>query len=157
MLAAAVWVGTAFLVAEESAIYPAHQEQILRGSAEDFVVTRAYTGKTARDFDNPVIRAWESSGLNPLPMPLQGVLMGDFVAAAEAAGRYDLINNPAGQISGMLKKKRPAREIMLSMVREAEDVLDRLSPHRATVLRPFAARAAPIASGIPVPIAAPTE
>jgi NAD(P)H-dependent flavin oxidoreductase YrpB (nitropropane dioxygenase family) len=102
----------------------------LRGSADDFVVTRAYTGKTARDFDNPVIRAWEGSGLSPLPMPLQGVLMGDFVAAAEAAGRYDLINNPAGQISGMLKKKRPAREIMLSMVREAEAVLDRLGSLR---------------------------
>ncbi|HYC47412.1 MAG TPA: nitronate monooxygenase [Burkholderiales bacterium] len=128
--AVAVWVGTAFLVAEESRIYPAHQEEILKGKADDFVVTRAYTGKTARDFDNPVIRAWDSSGLSPLPMPLQGVLMGDFVAAAEAAGRYDLINNPAGQISGLLKKKRPGREIMLSIIREAEGVLDRLGSLR---------------------------
>ncbi len=128
--AVGVWVGTAFLLAEESKIYPAHQEEIMRGNAEDFVVTRAYTGKTARDFDNPVIRAWESSGLSPLPMPLQGVLMGDFVAAAEAADRYDLINNPVGQIAGMLKSRRPAREIMLSIVNEAEGVLDRLGSLR---------------------------
>jgi len=130
--AVGVWVGTAFLLAEESAIYPQHQDEIIRGSAEDFVVTRAYTGKTARDFDNEVIKAWESSGLRPLPMPLQGVLMGDFVAAAEAAGRYELVNNPAGQIGGMLRSRRPAREILRSMVSEAEGVLDRLHGLRGT-------------------------
>jgi len=35
------WVGTAFLLAEESHVYPGHQAEIIRGSAEDFVVTRA--------------------------------------------------------------------------------------------------------------------
>ncbi|MBL8385751.1 MAG: nitronate monooxygenase [Burkholderiales bacterium] len=128
--AVGVWVGTAFLLAEESNIYPVHQEEIIRGNAEDFVVTRAYTGKTARDFDNAVIQAWETSDLKPLPMPLQGVLMDDFVAAADAAGRADLINNPVGQIGGMLKRRRPAREIMMSMVEEAEGVLDRLAAVR---------------------------
>lgn len=129
--AVGAWVGTAFLLAEESDLYPVHQEEIIRGSAEDFVITRAYTGKTARDYDNDVIRAWDRSGLKPLPMPLQGVLMDDFIAAADAAGRADLINNPVGQIGGMLKKKRPAREILLGMVREAEEVLGRLQSMRA--------------------------
>ena len=125
--AVGVWVGTAFLLAEESNIYPTHQEEIMRGSAEDFVITRAYTGKTARDYNNAAIVAWETSGLAPLPMPLQGVLMDDFIAAADAAGRADLINNPVGQIGGMLKERRPARDIMMSMVHEAYDVLDRLA------------------------------
>ena len=130
--AVGAWVGTAFLLAEESNIYAVHQDEIIRGQAEDFVVTRAYTGKTARDFNNDVIRAWDSSGLSPLPMPLQGVLMDDFIAAADAAGRAELINNPVGQIGGMLKRKRPAREIMMSMVHEAEEVLDRLDGMRKT-------------------------
>ena len=128
--AVAVWVGTAFLLANESGIYAAHQEEIMRGSEEDFVVTRCYTGKTARDYKNPIITAWEESGLSPLQMPLQGVLMGDFVAAAEAAGRMDLINNPVGQIAGMLKERRPAKDILLRMVGEAEEVLDRLGSLR---------------------------
>lgn len=128
--AVGVWVGTAFLLAEESDLYPGHQEEIIRGNTEDFVVTRAYTGKTARDFNNAVIQAWETSGLSPLPMPLQVVLMDDFIAAADAAGRSDLINNPVGQIGGMLKRRRPAREIMMSMVREAEGVLDQLESVR---------------------------
>lgn len=130
--AVGVWVGTAFLLAEESNVHAAHQDEIIRGSAEDFVVTRAYTGKTARDYQNEVIRLWEASGLPALPMPLQGILMGDFVAAAEAAGRIDLVNNPVGQIGGMLKARRPAREIMMTMVHEAEAVLERLSSLRAS-------------------------
>lgn len=133
--AVGAWVGTAFLLAEECRIFAEHQAEIARGSAEDFVVTRAYTGKTARDYRNPVIEAWEKSGLAPLPMPLQGVLMDDFVAAAEAAGRPELINNPAGQIGGMLTRKRPARQILLSMVEEAEAVLDRLESFRAVTAR----------------------
>ncbi len=124
--AVGVWVGTAFLLADESNIFPRHQEEMIGGSAEDFVVTRAYTGKTARDFKNDVIKAWEESGLKALPMPLQGILMDDFVSAADAANRAELINNPAGQIVGLLKKKRPARDIVLSMVQEAETVMERL-------------------------------
>ncbi len=128
--AVGVWVGTAFLLAEESNIYSQHQEEIIKGVAEDFIVTRAYTGKTARDYKNEVIKAWDESGLKALPMPLQGVLMDDFIAAAEAAGRAELINNPAGQIAGMLHKKRPAKDIMMSMVRGAEASIERLAAMR---------------------------
>ena len=128
--AVAVWVGTAFLLAEESNVYPQHQEEIMKGSAEDFIITRAYTGKTARDYKNEVIKAWEETGLKALPMPLQGVLMDDLISAAVEANRADLINNPAGQISGMLTKKRPAKEIVMSMVRGAEETIERLAAMR---------------------------
>ena len=129
--AVGVWIGTAFLLAEESNLFPVHQEEIIRGSSEDFIITRAYTGKTARDYKNEVIKAWDESGLKALPMPLQGVLMDDFIAAADAANRAELINNPAGQISGMLKGKRPAKDILMSMVVEAEQVIERLGSMRS--------------------------
>jgi len=128
--AVGAWIGTAFLLAEESHVFPKHQEEIIKGRAEDFIVTRAYTGKTARDYKNEVIKAWDDSGLKALPMPLQGVLMDDIVSAADAAGRAELINNPAGQIAGMLNRKRPAKEILLSMVREAEEGIARLAAMR---------------------------
>jgi nitronate monooxygenase len=128
--AAGVWCGTAFLVAEECEIIPAHQEAILAATSEQFVVTRAYTGKPARDVRNEVITAWEESGLPPLPMPLQWVLMDDFVAAAEAAGRFDLVNNPAGQIGGMLHERLPAAAIVERMVAQALATLDRLAQLR---------------------------
>ena len=114
----------------KAASIPCTRRRLIRGAAEDFIVTRAYTGKTARDYRNDVIKAWDESGLSPLPMPLQGVLMDDFIAAADAAGRADLVNNPVGQIAGMLKRRRPASDILMSMVEEAEGVLDRLAAMR---------------------------
>ena len=83
----------------------------------------AYTGKTARDYKNIVIDAWESSGLEPLPMPLQQVLMEDFSSAAMNAGRYDLVNSPAGQIGGMATELKPAERILREMVEGAISVI----------------------------------
>ncbi len=120
--AVGAWIGTAFLVAKECNIPEPHKEEIIRGRSEEFVVTRAYTGKTARDYHNVIIDAWDRSGLDPLPMPLQGVLMEDFVEAARRADRYDLINNPAGQIAGMLKERKPAARIMAELVQSTVEV-----------------------------------
>ncbi|MFN3974514.1 MAG: NAD(P)H-dependent flavin oxidoreductase [Dehalococcoidia bacterium] len=121
-----VWVGTAFLVALESDLYPPMQEAILKASSEDFVVSRSYSGKTARTLKNPITEAWERSGLEPLPMPLQGLLMSDLLEAAERAGRYELLFNAAGQIGGILKERKPAAQIMDDLVRGAIEVLERL-------------------------------
>jgi len=117
------WIGTAFLLSEECGIFDAHKQAIIEAHTEDFVVTRVYTGKTARDVRNVIIERWERSGLPPLPMPLQGILFRDFLAAAEQARRYDLINNPAGQGGGRLSAVRPAREILEGIVRETIEVL----------------------------------
>src|SRR5581483_6933378 len=114
--AAGVWVGTAFLVATECAIPEAHKEQIIAGRSEDFSANRIYSGLPMRGFRNAVIQAWEASGLPTLPSPYQKVLMDDFNAAAAAAGRWDLHNNPAGEGAGLLRAIRPAAEIVDDMV-----------------------------------------
>jgi nitronate monooxygenase len=111
-----VWVGTAFLVSEECAIPDMSKDQILRGSSEDFAISKIYTGKTMRTYKNEVIEAWSQSGLAPLPMPYQKILMDDFNEAAAAAGRWDLRSNPGGQIAGMVKARRPAKEIFDELV-----------------------------------------
>lgn len=124
--AVGVWVGTAFLVAEECDIPEVNKTQILRGRSEDFVVSRSYTGKTARNYRNPVIEAWEQADLQPLPMPYQRVLMEDFMEAARQAGRLDLLSNPAGQIGGLLTERRPAAQIMAELVQGSVEVLQNL-------------------------------
>ena len=121
-----VWVGTAFLVAEECDWPEENKKQILRGRADDFVVSRSYTGKTARQYRNAIVEAWEKSGLDPLPMPLQGLLMADLVEAAWRAGRSELYFNPAGQVGGMLTETRPAARIMADLVEGAVATLARL-------------------------------
>ena len=118
------WMGTAFLAAKECGIYEAQQDTIIRGRSEDFVISRSYTGKTARQYKGPIVQAWENSGLDTLPMPLQGVLMSGFNAAAERSKRYDLVFNPAGQGAGMVNEARPAADIMADLVNETVSVLE---------------------------------
>ena len=117
--AVGVWCGTAFLLAEECGIHQMKRERIARGATEDFIVTRAYTGKPARDCKNDLIERWETSGLEHLPMPLQGVLIADFEEAAMQADRWDLVNNSAGQVAGRLKEIKPAQQIVEEMVQGA--------------------------------------
>jgi nitronate monooxygenase len=124
--AAGVWIGTAFLVAEECAIPAQSREQILRGRSEDFEVRRVYTGKTMRSFKNVVIDAWDRAGLPPLPMPFQKVLMDDFNEAAARAGRWDLVSNPAGQVAGLVRERKPAARIVAELVEGAIEAVERL-------------------------------
>jgi nitronate monooxygenase len=114
--ASGAWIGTAFLVAAECAIDPKNKQQIVDGRSQDFDVRRIYMGKTMRSLKNSAVQAWDESGLEPLPMPYQKIMMDDFNAAAAAAGRYDLHSNPAGQGSGMLASVRPAAEIFDDLV-----------------------------------------
>ena len=53
-------------------------------------------------------------------MPLQFVLFDDFVWSAESSKKYELMNNPAGQISGMVNEVKPAREIVKDLVANFE-------------------------------------
>ncbi len=121
--AQAAWVGTAFLVADECGIPDFQKQQLIDSEANDFIVSRCWTGKTTRTLNNPVTKAWTQSELEPLDAPLQKVLVEDFQLAAEQQGRLDLALNPAGQIGGMLKTRKPAEEILTDMVVGAIEVL----------------------------------
>lgn len=118
-----VWVGTAFLTAEETNIPDAHQQQILKGRSDEFTVSKFHSGKQQRSYHNVVKDAWARSGLPALDMPLQGILQEPLTIAARNAGRWDLVGNPSGQISGMLTERLPAKRILMDMVSEAEDTI----------------------------------
>ena len=130
MGAIGAWCGTAFLVAEE-ANQPALQKQrILDAAAEDTVVTRLYSGKTMRNITNPLIEEWEKSGIQALPMGLQGLLVRDLLYSVRRGGTRGSLMNAAGQTAGMVHEIRPARAILDEMVGRAADVLTRELPAR---------------------------
>ncbi len=129
-----VWCGTAFLVAEEANQPDLQKQRILAATEEDTRVTRLYSGKTMRNITNPLIEAWEASGIQALPMGLQGLLVQDLVYSLRKAGREDLLMNAAGQVSGMLNRIRPAAEILHDMVAQAAQILARDLPARVTAV-----------------------
>jgi NAD(P)H-dependent flavin oxidoreductase YrpB (nitropropane dioxygenase family) len=129
MGAVGAWCGTVFLVAEEANQPRTQKQRILDAAAEDTIVTRLFTGKTMRNISNPLIEAWERSGLRALPMGMQGQVVRDLVHSLRAAGRDDLLMNAAGQTSGMLREIRPARAILEEIVEQASALL-RALPER---------------------------
>ena len=121
-----VWVGTAFLASEETNIPDEHQQQILGGRSDQFTLSKFQSGKQQRSYHNVVKEAWAQTGLEPLEMPLQGILQEPFTRAARLSGRFDLVGNPSGQIAGMVDERRPAREIFKDMLEEAQATIERL-------------------------------
>ncbi|AQH05404.1 hypothetical protein A9R05_41030 (plasmid) [Burkholderia sp. KK1] len=121
--AAGVWLGTAFLLADECGIPEAQKQQIAIGREGDFNADRVYSGTMMRGFRNATVMAWEESGLNTLPSPYQKVLMDDFNASAALAGRWDVHSNPCGTVAAKLARRAPARDIFQALVNEAESML----------------------------------
>jgi NAD(P)H-dependent flavin oxidoreductase YrpB (nitropropane dioxygenase family) len=132
MGAIGVWCGTAFLVSDEANQPETQKQRILAATDEDTRVTRLYSGKTMRNITNPLIEAWDASGIAALPMGLQGLLIQDLVYSCRQAGREDLLMNAAGQISGLLTESRPAAAILHDMVNGAADILARKLPATIT-------------------------
>lgn len=123
MGAIGAWCGTAFLVAEEANQPDLQKQRVIAAGDEDTRITRLYSGKTMRNITNPLIEAFEASGIQALPMGLQGMLIGDLVYSCREAGREDLLMNAAGQASGLLRNVRPAAEILEGMVSAAADII----------------------------------
>ena len=131
--AVGVWVGTAFLVSHEAAWHDELKQRILDASEEDTRVTRIYSGKPMRNIVNPLIEAWEEAGVPTLPFPFQAALMQEVTVPAEKAGHKELLMNPAGQIAGMLQRRRPAADILTEMVEQAVEVLHKVLPSQVEV------------------------
>ncbi len=134
MGAVGAWVGTAFLVAKEANQPLLQQQRIIQATEEDTRVTKLYSGKTMRNITNPLIEAWDASGLQALPMGLQTLAIQDIMYSAHQAGRDDLLMNAAGQVSGMLREVRPAAEILHGIVAEASQIVGRRLPGEVTAV-----------------------
>lgn len=128
-----VWVGTRFLATKEAGSLEANKERIVEATDEDTVVSRVYTGKTLRAIRNRFHDLWDSSGLDPLPFPTQAFLSSALVASFIEARKTDYVGVFAGQISGLIREIKPARQVLEDMVEEAADILTRRLPEAVIV------------------------
>lgn len=132
-------VGTAFLVCEEASVdhislgtmsqaYVDHWKQdILNATEEDTSITRIYTGKTARHIKDKFIERWEEKDKFPtLPMPLQRILIDDLREGLSQAGKFEYLSGMAGQIAGMLKQSKSAKQVVEEMVSQATEIIKNL-------------------------------
>jgi len=139
--ACGVLVGTAFLVSHEAHADAIEadllsqwqidhwKQKIVECTEEDTVVTRSYSGKTMRNLRNKWISAWEQPDAPPtLPMPLQLLLTLDAMEGAREAEIKDVILWPTGQIAGMIKELKSAKQIVHELVDGAVRVVQEVLP-----------------------------
>ena len=93
--------------------------------------TRVYTGKPARLLKTKWTEAWAEEGApQPLPMPLQNLLVSDAHNRMNEHGDPDVISMPVGQIVGRMNEVRPVAEVMAELVRGYEEAVARLEKIR---------------------------
>lgn len=123
--AAGVWCGSVWLTTEEAETQPVVKQKFLHATSADTVRSRSITGKPARMLRTAWTDEWASpDNPDPLPMPLQTMLVGEAQARiARASGRpgsgaEQLATYFVGQVVGQMDKVRPARHVVLDMVEE---------------------------------------
>jgi NAD(P)H-dependent flavin oxidoreductase YrpB (nitropropane dioxygenase family) len=128
------WMGSVWLTATEFQEEPATetgysvvQNKLLAASSGDTVRSRVISGKPARMLRTPWTEAWAVGQTpDPLPMPLQGLLVADAEARIRHHQNRDLLGSPVGQIVGQMNEIVPAGDTIQRLVAEFHVALDRL-------------------------------
>jgi NAD(P)H-dependent flavin oxidoreductase YrpB (nitropropane dioxygenase family) len=131
--ASGVWTGSLWLTTQEAETHPAMLKKFLAAGSGDTVVSRSFTGKTVRMLRSAWTDEWARPDTpDPLPLPLQPVLIGRAVELIERAahqggsGAEQLVTYPVGQIVGSLTTVRSAHQVVLDVVEEFIDVVTHL-------------------------------
>jgi len=124
--AQAVWVGTRFVMSEESGASLSHKQDILKAKASGTKTTLVYTGRPLRLIPNDYTKYWEIE---------QSKLHDELLKKGIVPALYDQKNKNfsrflpfhlTGQVAGCIDDIKPAKEIMLQMVSEAIEIFEKI-------------------------------
>jgi NAD(P)H-dependent flavin oxidoreductase YrpB (nitropropane dioxygenase family) len=128
--AAGVWMGSYWLTTAEYRLGTGPdtlQRALLKAGSSDTVRSRIYTGKPARLLRNRWTQAWAAPDApQPLPMPLQNLLVGEAHQRMMQGGDPDVVAMPVGQIVGRMNDVRPVAEVMADLLAELTQARARL-------------------------------
>ncbi|MDS1113118.1 nitronate monooxygenase family protein [Gordonia westfalica] len=131
-----VWMGTYWLTAAEYKLgvpegsdQPSTvQQALLKATSRDTVRRRIYSGKPARLLKTAWTDAWDAENApEPLPMPLQNLLVAEAHARISAADNPDVVAMPAGQIVGRCNAITPVADLIADLVSEYEEAVGRMN------------------------------
>lgn len=128
-----VWCGSVWLTTEEAETPPSVKAKFLAAGSSDTVRSRSMTGKPARMLRTKWTDEWErEDGPGPLPMPMQPILIAPAlqrvarVADTAGSGGQQLVTYFVGQVVGSMDTVKPTKRVVLEMVEEFIDAVQRL-------------------------------
>ncbi len=133
--ATGVWMGSYWLTTTEYLETmrgsTTMQDALVAATSSDTVRTRIFSGKPARLLKTRWTQAWDKPDApEPLPMPLQNLLVGEAHQRIAAANDPSVVAMPVGQIVGRMNAVRPVADVMATLIREFDDALARLDKAR---------------------------
>jgi NAD(P)H-dependent flavin oxidoreductase YrpB (nitropropane dioxygenase family) len=131
--AGGVWMGSYWLTASEYQLGTgdAVQRALVAAGSDQTVRARVYSGKPARLLKTKWTQAWAEPGApEPLPMPLQNLLVSEAHQRIAAADDPEVVAMPVGQIVGRMNSVRPVAELIADLVAEFDETLARLDKLR---------------------------
>lgn len=131
MGAQGIWVGTRFILADEAGAPKAHQEAVRTAGYEDTIKTIIYTGRPLRVRKNPYIQNWEENRRDEIKkLTSKGTIPVEHdVEELEKADKLDddFMDNTRpwlmGKVAAVVNEKKPAKEIVDEIVKEAVEQL----------------------------------
>lgn len=121
--AAAVQMGTRFVVASESIVHDNYKQKIIKAKDIDSEITGASTGHPIRSLRNKMTKEYlklEHSGTDF--MELEKLTLGS-LRKAVMDGDVEYGTVMAGQIAGMVSKVQPCKDMIEEIVQEADRLL----------------------------------
>lgn len=115
-----VWVGTRFVASEEAGCSRMHKEHVVSAEFTDTLRTLVISGRPLRVRMNEYIQGWEDR-----PEAIKKLVDSGVVPMVKDMEDGKDVDIPflMGQVAGVIKDIKPAREIVNDMVREAVDML----------------------------------
>lgn len=135
--AAAVQLGTAYLLCPEATISPVHRRALQDARAEHTALTNVFTGRPARGVVNRAMRELGPMSPDAPAFPLAGGPLAPLRASSEPHGSDEFLSLWSGQ-SARLARELPAGELTRQLAEETLARLAALTPLSACVARPAA-------------------
>ncbi|KAL5336168.1 2-nitropropane dioxygenase [Aspergillus crustosus] len=126
--AGAVWVGTRFILSEESGASKVHQKALQEAGFDDIIRTTIYSGRPLNTQATPYIRRWEGER----KQELEGLQSKGIIALAHDMDTKkdddEVLDNAhpmlMGKVAGLVRDLLPAGKIVEDIVEEAAELLE---------------------------------
>ncbi|MGA9795624.1 MAG: nitronate monooxygenase family protein [Rhizomicrobium sp.] len=127
-----VWMGTRFIACREAHAGGLYKQVIVDAGDEDTVITRSYSGKPMRVFNNEWVKDWERRPGEIQKFPAQAILSSQAGVMGGIGGQIEGLSRERsafamGQGAGAIHEVMTAAEIVREIMAEAEDVIGRMA------------------------------
>ena len=127
-----VWMGTRFIASREAHAGGLYRQVIVDAGDEDTIITRSYSGKPMRVFNNEWVADWEKRPQDIQKFPAQAMLSHQAGVMGGIGGQLEGLSRERsafamGQGAGAIHDVKSAGEIVRDVARQAEAVIARMA------------------------------